>query len=284
MFKSANQVERNVARACICYMAFCVAIVGRVLYGLFHVADIILSVGILIHVALTFKGVFKTTNFLLLSMPALTILSIFGLPTRIEVIAYFVCFVASWICSIVIFVKRKELGMIGHPFVIINVFSPPLFSSSFAFLKIVDVAEITYTEWKNEFVTIAIVSLVVSVVITVLRVVSKFKKGERKQNFWAHVGCFLLSAVIAFGLLAYSSQTFNYALDFSEGEPCVYTVLEKKTERSRRSRDYELRIFNENETREIDVTSEKYRNAHVGDNITLYKHNGFFGMEYYEYE
>ena len=280
----SKKTDKKVLKACMCYVLIGVAPFLRVVYGLFHVADIILGVGILLHVVLAFSGIFKVTKLLLLSMPSIALLAFLGLPMRVEVMAYFICMAACWIYSTVITIKREKLALVGKPFAVVDVFSPPLFSSIFFFLKMIDMSQIADTDLDNVFLLCLIISVAVSLAITVGRAIYKHKKAEPMSKFWGHVGCFLLSLLIIFGLQLFTAQTINYAFDFSEGEQYEYTVVDKDIRNSRRGTHYELHIIGDSETKEIEVTAQRYRNTYIGDSLTMYKYKGLLGMEYYEYE
>ena len=280
-----RKADKKVIVIGLAYIAVVAAIFSRIALGTFRIADVLVSVGLLLQVVFLFKHLLLITKILFCAIPAITACSFLGLPIRAEIIACFICFVGCWIYSVWLFVTRDKWNSKDHRYSVCDVISPPFFSSAMFFIKMVDVSEMTCTEWENEILVCLITSVVLAVSVILFRLIYKRKKSECSSGFWGYVGYFFLSVLVSFALMMFVLQTLNYALDFSEGEKCEYTVIDKDIHVSRRGgRHCELHIFNDGDTKKIDVTSGKFQNTYLGDIITLSKHKGFFGIEYYEYK
>lgn len=79
--------------------------------------------------------------------------------------------------------------------------------------------------------------------------------------------------------------TVNRTFDFSD--PKVYTaVIENKNYSSGKYKHYDFYVEdwnNTGETIDVEVNAEDYRNAEIGDTVTIYEYSGALGMKYYKY-
>ena len=78
-------------------------------------------------------------------------------------------------------------------------------------------------------------------------------------------------------------ETTNYIFDNSYGTKYTYTITDKDIRSGRRGRTkYQFTIMVD-EKENILVNSEEYKKYSIGDSVTLVRHVGFLGIEYYEY-
>ncbi|MBO5222015.1 MAG: hypothetical protein J6C26_06855 [Clostridia bacterium] len=105
------------------------------------------------------------------------------------------------------------------------------------------------------------------------------RKGRFKSPWVAGLVAFLSVTVTVFLVCNLLGTMMNYAFDTSEGKPLEMQVTAKQIDVHRKGpRDYELSFG----AIRVDVPSDVYDRAKVGDVFLFYYHEGAFGIPYYE--
>lgn len=111
-------------------------------------------------------------------------------------------------------------------------------------------------------------------------------KAEKKNYFGLLIGIFCMIFFTTTFTPYFTFQNLNYSLDQSVGVECQYKVIDKNTTRSSgryKSTIYRLYINKDDKKELLSVPEYIYEMYDIGDYIELYKHNGYFDSEYYEY-
>ena len=138
--------------------------------------------------------------------------------------------------------------------------------------------------FNDEYMKILLIPAGIITLISVIIYIIFYKDRSSKKKY---VGYFSLTIFMAFFVSILFSllfiETTNYVFDNSEGTEYTYTVIKKHTSHSMKNGTSYWLTINKNDGEEISVKSHVYNEYAVNDRITLVRHVGALGIEYYEY-
>ena len=138
--------------------------------------------------------------------------------------------------------------------------------------------------FDNDYLDALFLPACIIALIAAIMYIAFQKDKSNKKKFLGHLTLAIFGAFfISLLLPSLFIETTNYVFDDSEGTECTYTVIKKHTSHSSRGGiSYWLTINKDNGER-MSVKSYIYDEYYVNDRITLVRHVGALGIEYYEY-
>lgn len=138
--------------------------------------------------------------------------------------------------------------------------------------------------FNDEYIKILLIPAGIIALISVIIYIIFYKDKSSKKKYIGYLSLTVFMAFfISILLPSLFIETTNYVFDNSEGTEYTYTVIKKHTSHSRkRGTSYWLTI-NKDNGEKMSVKSYVYDEYDVNDRITLVRHVGALGIEYYEY-
>lgn len=138
--------------------------------------------------------------------------------------------------------------------------------------------------FNDEYIKILLLPAGIIALISVMIYIIFYKDRSSKKKYIGYLSLTVFMAFfisILFPLLFI--ETANYVFDHSEGTEYTYTVIEKHTSHSMKGGTSYWLTVNKNDGEKMSVQSYVYDEYDVNDRITLVRHVGALGIEYYEY-
>ena len=219
---------------------------------------------------------------LLLIYPILLFVSKIYFPRRDDYLVVMISFIllvillVLYLCLFCISKNKKMLfnGIIPmiYPFIVLFIYSFTL--NDYVYLTSEDLGVYLLVGATTSLIATIIIHFIIK------------DKAEKKNYFGLLIGIFCMIFFTTTFTPYFTFQNLTYSLDQSVGVECQYKVIDKNTARSSgryKSTIYRLYINKDDKKELLSVPEYIYEMYDIGDYIELYKHNGYFDSEYYEY-
>ena len=133
------------------------------------------------------------------------------------------------------------------------------------------------------FLIIGLISGIISIPIYLIFNKNRYPKKKYVGNLFSTFCCLF---IFIFGIPFATTKVINYSFDSSAPIVERYKIVDKKYSVGGRysAGNYSVIIIYNNEECKIKLPSEEYDKYNINDYIILYRHEGVFGLPYFEYK
>lgn len=257
------------------------AITREVHFIMKNLIGVSVTVSVVLVLLLSWKKLHVVSKILLGLFSVIIFLALYLFPVRVDYMLYLghlaVCILCFLIFGILWLIRKEGRYLL-------DAFLPLVYSVILNFIKAFDLEEHITTDTDGLFGKLLLVAGICGIITVLIYVILQKGRSDKKEYFGAMFGFFCLAFVFALVIPMLCAQTINYTFDTSDGTEAVYTVVDKYIDYNREAADdYCLVVMQDNEELEIQVSGFRYHELEFQDSITLRKHDGFFGLSYYEY-
>lgn len=241
----------------------------------------LMMVAVVSVIILFWKQLHFLTKLLLVLFPVIDFMGLHLFPVRVDYMLYqghlALCFLCCFI-SVIYWLAKKEKSYLWNGIILL------IYSAILNFIKAFELEERVITQADDLMGKMLIGACVCGAVFVIIYVILRKDRTDKKEYFGAMFGCFFAVVACAVMIPFFCVQTINYTFDSSIGTDMVYTITDKDIDYNRKaSDDYCLIVTKDGEELEIEVSGFIYYKLDINDQITLYQHDGFLGLPYYEY-